>query len=226
VAGSYKSHWTTSLFLWPMRRHRSPYDVSYGGRKLRVFPGVLSPRYDWSGKFGVECLPPTAGKSFLEIGPGCGIVSLFAALAGARMVVSVEVSPVAVCNTKCNFDRHGLSNAHVVRGDLFDCISGQFDIIFFNAPFHGSPAGDWLERAVCDEDYDALKRFIAGVRARLTADGVVMLGYSKIGDEGLLHSELDRAGLSVASCRERRKWGYSCRYYVLRVGSSPAPPDR
>jgi release factor glutamine methyltransferase len=152
-----------------MRRHRSPYDVSFRGRRITVFPGVLSPRYDWSGKFGVDCLPPTQGKAVLEVGPGCGIVSLFAALRGARMVVAVDVSPFAVRNTRHNFDAYGLANAHVVRGDVYDSISGKFDLIFFNAPFHGSRPADWLERSVCDDHYETLKRFIAGAPARLTA---------------------------------------------------------
>src|SRR4030088_698306 len=81
------------VFLWLMRRHRRPYDISYRGKAIRIFPGVFSPKYDWSGKFAVDCLPSLNGKSFLEIGAGCGIVSLFAAVGGARLVVSVDISP-------------------------------------------------------------------------------------------------------------------------------------
>ncbi len=213
----YKAHWTTPIFLWPMRWHRSPYDVSFRGRTIAVFPGVLSPRYDWSGKFGVECLPATKGKAVLEIGSGCGIVSLFAALSGARIVVAVDVSPFAVRNTKYNFDAYGLANAHVVRGDVYDSIAGKFDLIFFNAPFHGNRPADWLERSVCDDDYETLTRFIAGAPAHLAAEGLVMLGYSKMGDEALLRMELDRAGLHIVNCRQTRRWGYTCRYYTIRA---------
>jgi len=62
-----------------MRLHRRPYDISYRGKAIRIFPGVFSPRYDWSAKFAVDYLPALAGKSFLEVGAGCGIVSVFAA---------------------------------------------------------------------------------------------------------------------------------------------------
>jgi 16S rRNA G1207 methylase RsmC len=64
------------------------YDISYRGKTIRIFPGVFSPKYDWSGKFAVDCLPSLRGMSFLEIGAGCGIVSVFAALAGFRRHIS------------------------------------------------------------------------------------------------------------------------------------------
>jgi 16S rRNA G1207 methylase RsmC len=60
-----------------MRRHGRPYDISYRGKAIRIFPGVFSPKNDWSAKFAVDCLPALAGKNFLEVGAGCGIVSGF-----------------------------------------------------------------------------------------------------------------------------------------------------
>ena len=104
-----------SVFLWLMRRHRRPYDISYRGKTIRIFPGVFSPRYDWSAKFAVDCLPALAGKSFLEVGAGCGIVSVFAAEGGARLVVcrghisrtpretSPSISTLAGCRMRMSF---------------------------------------------------------------------------------------------------------------------------
>ena len=131
----------------------------------------------------MDCLPSLRGKSFLEIGAGCGIVSVFAALAGARIVVSVDISPISASNTKFNFNAHRLSNAHIIQGDLLEAISHKFDFIFFNAPFYRERPGDWLERAVTDDNYISLKRFIADVKRCLAADGRVMLGFSKTGEE-------------------------------------------
>jgi release factor glutamine methyltransferase len=212
----YRTHWTTPVFRWLIGRHRRPYDVSYQGRRVRVFPDVLSPRYDWSGKFGVECLPALQGKSFLEIGCGCGIVSLFAALNGAARVAAVDISPIAVRNTKFNFDRYALKNAIVIQGSLFDPISGRFDVIFFNAPFHGNSARTWLEMAVSDENYQSLRKFISHVEEFLTAGGRVLLGFSPSGDEVLLHTELKRADLEVVKVQEDTRRGYTCKYYTLR----------
>jgi SAM-dependent methyltransferase len=175
-----------AAFLWLMRLHYRPYDISYRGKTIRIFPGVFSPKYDWSGKFAVDCLPSLRGMSFLEIGAGCGIVSVFAALAGARIVVSVDISPISASNTKFNFNAHRLSNDHVILGDLLEAISHKFDFIFFNAPFYRERPGDWLERAVTDDNYDSLERFIADVKRCLAVDGRVMLGFSKTGE--VLHA--------------------------------------
>jgi hypothetical protein len=41
------------IALWLMRLHYRPYDISYRGKTIRIFPGVFSPKYDWSGKFAV-----------------------------------------------------------------------------------------------------------------------------------------------------------------------------
>jgi methylase of polypeptide subunit release factors len=165
----------------------------------------------------VDCLPPIRGKTFLEIGSGCGIVSVFAAIKGAKTVVAVDISPFAVANTKFNFIAHKLFNSYVVRGDLFDSISAKFDLVFFNAPFHGDAPRDWLGRAVSDEQYHSLKRFLLGVRRYLARDGRVVLGFSESGDEELLHAEFGEAGLSVVEVREARRRGYSCKYYVLKT---------
>ncbi len=199
-----------------MRLHHRPYDVSFRGKIIRVFPGVLSPRYDWSGKFGVDCLPPLEGKTFLEIGSGCGIVSVCAALAKAKIVVSVDISPLATANTRFNFLAHRLSNAYVIQGDLFDSISNKFDLVFFNAPFHGNAPKDWLGKAVSDEQYRSLKRFLVGVREHLTRDGRVVLGFSESGDEKMLCAEFARGNLDIVELHEARRRGYSVKYYILK----------
>jgi release factor glutamine methyltransferase len=203
-----------SVFLGLMRLHRRPYDISYRGKTITIFPGVFSPKYDWSSKFAVDCLPSLAGKSFLEIGAGCGIVSVFAAASGASLVVAADISPNSARNIRFNFDAHRLQNAHAIQGDLLAAISHKFDFIFFNAPYYAERPKDWLERAVTDENYDTLKRFIADVKRCLAVGGIVMLGFYK-NREPLLHAELQRAGLKVVSVREERRLAYRCKYFML-----------
>lgn len=158
-----------------------------------------------------------AEKSFLEIGSGCGIVSMFAAIGGASLTVAVDVSPEAARNTKFNFEAHRLKNAYVVQGNLFNCISHRFDFVFFNAPYHGNRPNDWLEWAVSDEDYRSLKAFILGVRQCLKNDGRVILGFSESGDEDFLRSEFKRAGLEVLRIQEDNRRGYSCKYFTMAI---------
>jgi release factor glutamine methyltransferase len=203
--------------VWRMRRHRRPYEVSYRGEIITVLPGVFSPRYDQSGKAAIEWLPPLAGKRFLEIGCGCGIISVFAARAGARLVVAADISADAARNTKLNFDARGLSNALVLQGDLLDAVAGKFDLIVFNPPFYDAAPRTMLERAVFDEGLRVMRRFIADVRRCLAADGSVMLGFPKNGDETLLRRELQQAGLAIARVREFGITGFGGKYYWLQA---------
>ena len=197
-----------AAFLWLMRLHYRPYDISYRGKTIRIFPGVFSPKYDWSGKFAVDCLPSLRGMSFLEIGRSLQLSP-----------DSVDISPISASNTKFNFNAHRLSNAHVIQGDLLEAISHKFDFIFFNAPFYRERPKDWLERAVTDDNYDSLKRFIADVKRCLAVDGRVMLGFSKTG-EVLLDAELRRAGLKIVETKGDTRRGYNCRY--SQVSLAPA----
>ena len=160
-------------------------------------------------------MPAVAGKSFLEIGSGCGIVSVFAGLCGASLIVASDISPLAAANTKFNLDRLGLANTLVIQGNLFDAIAARFDVIFFNAPFYSSRATDWLESAVTDEDYKSVTAFLNGVRDHLVAGGCAVLGFSTSGDEQFLQTGICHAGLTVADVRGETRWGYNCRYYTL-----------
>jgi 16S rRNA G1207 methylase RsmC len=128
-----------AAFLWLMRLHYRPYDISYRGKTIRIFPGVFSPKYDWSGKFAVDCLPSLRGMSFLEIGRSLQLSP-----------DSVDISPISASNTKFNFNAHRLSNAHVIQGDLLEAISHKFDFIFFQRPFLQRAAKKigWRERSL------------------------------------------------------------------------------
>jgi release factor glutamine methyltransferase len=206
-----------SALLWRMRRHRHPYDISYRGETIKIFPGVFSPKYDYSAKVAVDSLPALNGRSFLEIGCGCGMISVFAAIRGARLVVASDISPIAASNTKFNFDARRLADAHVIQGDLLEALSYKFDLVLFNPPYFSGHARDWLERSVYDENYEILKRFIADVKRCLAVDGNVMLGFPKSGEQQLLDTELQRAGLKVMQVKEFGIRGFGCKYFTLRA---------
>jgi methylase of polypeptide subunit release factors len=203
--------------LWRLRSHRRPYEVSWRGKRLTVLPGVFSPRYDGVGRFAVDCLPPLAGKSFLELGSGCGFISVFAALAGAALVVAVDISPLAAQNTRLNFDAHQLANAHTVQGNLMEAISCKFDCILFSPPFYHGRARDWLERAVFDEDLAVVSRFIADARRCLAPGGVVLLGGPRSGNDALLRAQAQRAGLEVVEVRSFGIPGFGGKVHKLRA---------
>ncbi|AFD00987.1 HemK-related putative methylase [Methanocella conradii HZ254] len=79
----------------------------------------------------------------LEVGTGCGIVSLFVKEVAAS-VVATDISPHACRNARLN-------GVPVVRTDLFSGICGRFDLVVFNPPYLPTPPEErlssWLNRA-------------------------------------------------------------------------------
>ncbi|MFN3714984.1 MAG: methyltransferase [Alcanivoracaceae bacterium] len=77
---------------------------------------------------------PSAGSCVLDIGCGAGIISSVLARAGIS-VTAVDLSATAAAATRATLAANGLS-ATVLAGDLYAPISGRFDLIITNPPFH------------------------------------------------------------------------------------------
>ena len=119
------------------QKERRRYQVNVLGKEFVVLPDVFSPKYFVDTEFFARHVPIKKDGSFLEIGNGTGVVSIFALLRGARIVVSTDINPQAVKNTKINAKLHGVEKKIVIlEGDLFDPVNGmRFDQIFWNPPF-------------------------------------------------------------------------------------------
>jgi len=84
-------------------------------------------------------------ERLLEMGCGTGLVALHAAKLGA-VVTAADINPLAVECTKRNASKNEL-RVEVVRSDLFEKVSGNFDIIAFNPPYlpQERTSTSWLE---------------------------------------------------------------------------------
>lgn len=111
------------------------------GFKLRVFKGVFHPKFFFSSKYFYEFLSnkTLAGKAFLEIGCGSGILSLLALKKGAQ-VTAVDVDSKAVENTRLNFQRNfngRQADLRILQSDVFSALGQEvFDMIVINPPYY------------------------------------------------------------------------------------------
>ena len=83
-------------------------------------------------KFGQE-------DKVLDLGCGCGIVSLVAAASGVdpKNIVLTDVDPLAVSVAKKNMTKNGFDGAVFVTGDALTNVPGSdFDLILSNPPYH------------------------------------------------------------------------------------------
>jgi len=211
----YSLHSTTPYALKRMRSHTSAYSVEICKLLITVLPNVWSPLYDWSSCFILDNLPPVTGKDVLEIGSGSGVISLFTALKGAKTITAVDVNPDAVNNTLINFRRYGIKNGKAFVSDVFSDVRGKYDIIIWNAPFHGCRPKSKLEHGCCDENYIGLKTFFREVNDHFRIGGKIVLGFSESGDVELLEYLISHNKYRIV--RKLSDWrdGYNCLLYEL-----------
>jgi len=156
----------------------------YSKKKFIVRENTFSPKYIPDAEIFAENMPFHEGLEFLEIGTGIGVISIMAALKGASKVVSTDISPDAVENTRENILKHQLGERVEVRcGDMYDPIQmdEKFDLIFTNLPIlyvDQDMEFSIFERSMCDSGYESYKRYITEGHKYLKLGGRIMLGFS------------------------------------------------
>ena len=77
------------------------------------------------------------GKRILDIGTGCGIIALFAKKKRAAYVLGIDINKVAISNAETNLKNNFNESFGIEfkQSDLYEEVSGRFDIIVSNPPF-------------------------------------------------------------------------------------------
>ncbi|WP_229397562.1 methyltransferase domain-containing protein [Micromonospora okii] len=163
------------------------------GQEWDLLPGVYAPNLTPSAALYAQWLPYPVGGAFCEVGCGTGYISVLAAQRGCARVTALDVSPAAVENTRRNADRHGVTDRVDVRcGDLFAPLDDgdRYDLVFWNSNFVDTALPEssdaMLDRAFADPGYTTHDTFLRTVADRLAPGGRVMLGFTDLGDTGLL----------------------------------------
>ncbi|MFJ8752654.1 AMP-binding protein [Streptomyces sp. NPDC102441] len=211
-------------------------------REWDLLPGVFAPTYCVSTGFFTESIPFPVGGSFLEVGCGSGVTAVTAAAKGCARVAATDISDAAVANTALNAARHGLPDrVELHHGDMFDGLGPEdrFDLIFWNSPFIDPGAGEGpparrvhdeqreqLRQAVFDPGYRAHERYLSGARARLTAGGRLLLGFSDLGDHDSLRRLAAEAGYRISVLRASGDLAPGVDYQLLElVPQQATAPD-
>lgn len=125
------------------------------GRTFDVLEGVLIPRQDTeiSVEVILKILKENNINKMLEIGCGTGIVSITVNLESKRKmdITALDISPYAIKNTTIN-KKNLKSNIKILKSDLFDKVSGKFDLIYSNPPYIKSSEIENLQLEVKDHE--------------------------------------------------------------------------
>ncbi|MEU6083136.1 methyltransferase [Streptomyces sp. NPDC047108] len=186
--------------------------------------GVLGGEYNHATGLFASWLPYDGVGHMLEMGCGCGVASVMAALAGVPRVTALDINPAAVRTTELNARRHGVAHrVRVLTSDVFDALEpGEtFDLMFWNSPFIEAPPEQKHDSALAyhffDPGYAMHRRFLTEAAGRLAPGGRLFLGFSfAMGSADRLREVAAEAGFGF---RVHRQESFSVP--PAELGSSP-----
>src|SRR5262249_19238283 len=109
----------------------------YKDIRLEIPPEVFHPGFFFSTRLLLNYIKqmPLKERSFLEIGCGSGLISIYAAKKGAK-VTATDINTVAIESLKKNSSKNNIELS-VIESDLFQNIPvRQFDIVAINPPYY------------------------------------------------------------------------------------------
>jgi release factor glutamine methyltransferase len=205
-----------------MRSIRSSHKIEFRGLQFHVPEDVYLPSDD--SLLLAESFKVRDGEEVLELGCGCGINAILAAVKASR-VVATDINPSAAEVTLYNAELNGLATRLDVRvGDLFDPIEAgeQFDVILFNPPYLPVMVAEVRSRLAMawqggDDGRAVTDRFLDGARNHLKKVGRIYLVQStlshieatvkRLEDEGFMVERVGEAKFSFETivCIEARR---------------------
>jgi release factor glutamine methyltransferase len=200
-------------------RRDEPITVTQLGRTFVVPPDVYPPN---PLGLGEHVLREARGTDrVLDLGTGSGVNGILAASTAAD-VVAVDVSRPAVECARRNAELNGVaSRMQILESDLFERVTGRFDLIVFDPPYRWFRPRDLRERGTADENYRTLTAFFEQVPDHLAPDGRILLSFGTSGDIDYLRHLIERAQLGTEVLSETKlvKDGFEVAYYAFRLTS-------
>lgn len=188
----------------------------YKGMKFSVSDEVYKPAEDTF--LLADNIEFREGERVLEIGTGSGLISVLAALEGAK-VVATDINNIALDCARRNAERHGVeADIDFREGDLFGPIgeTEKFDLVIFNPPYlpvsEDEHSEEILERA-WDGGTDGRKiidRFLDQVFDYLNSKGCVYFVQSSL--TGVSETMRKLEGRNVEIDREEENYSFEKLY--------------
>ncbi len=161
-----------------VERQAIPARYIIDGLTIEAPAGIYHPTPDSSSEFFIRNIKAMNGKKIaktLEIGAGCGAISLSIASQWACRVVASDISSDAVATVKRNAEQNNLE-IEIIRSDLFNSIKeDQFDLIIFNAPLIDKQPESSIEKySLCDPEGRIVGSFLLQARNHLKRGGLII----------------------------------------------------
>jgi len=165
------------------------------GLTLDVPAGVYHPTPNSSSELflrNLKAMDQKKIKKTLEVGAGCGAISLYIAANWDSKVVASDISSVAVECVKKNAALNGLE-IETIKSDLFEDIAEKdFDLIIFNTPLIDKRPENTIEKySLCDPGGRILEAYLRQAEKHIRKTGLIIFSicsntaYEVLGDINL-----------------------------------------
>lgn len=150
---------------------------SYKGIYLEILPQVFHPGFFFSTKLLLRYISKEhlSHKTFLELGAGSGLLSIYAAKKGAS-VVATDINPVSIGCVNLNAEENAVE-VKTILSDVFDNVSPQnFDYILINPPYYRKKPSSFREYAwYCGENGEYFQKLFKGLADFVDEDSEVIM---------------------------------------------------
>jgi methylase of polypeptide subunit release factors len=159
-------------------RQNVPARFEIDGLAVEAPAGIYHPTPDSSSEFFIRTMKAMEAEKFprvLEVGAGCGAISLYVAARWASEVTASDISVEAIDTVRRNAQFNGL-RVRTVVSDLFDAIDERdFDLIVFNTPLIDQQPESEIEKySLCDPDGRIVGAFLRQAGVHLRKGGLVI----------------------------------------------------
>ncbi|THF48815.1 methyltransferase domain-containing protein [Flavobacterium supellecticarium] len=203
----------SSIYLSKPRNYR------YKNIRVRVEPGVFPPFITISTKLLLEFIEPLPlqNKTFLELGCGCGIISILAAQKGAQVTAS-DINKTALEALQKNAIPNQVTLS-VIYSDLFQELSDrQFDYIVINPPYYPKTPQNTAESAwFCGKNFEYFEKLFAQLPKYRTETNKIYMILSEDCDCDTIQSIATRNALRMQVVRTAKV--FQEQNYIFEIGS-------
>jgi release factor glutamine methyltransferase len=178
---------------------------NFNNIEIKLHPNVYDPAEDSFQM--IESIKININDKVFEIGTGCGLIALFCANLGSKVICS-DINPYSVKLVKQNYEdnKSKLKGSLEVRyGDLFSVLkkNEKFDAIIFNPPYlpiiekDFLSKQDWIDIATNGgiDGLKLIKRYVLNVSKYLKKNGHAYFIFSSLCDRDKLNIYLNKSGL-------------------------------
>ncbi len=140
-------------------------------------------------------------KKVLDMGSGSGIQAKRASVSGAKSVLAVDINKKAIVQLKNQ-------KIQAIQSDLFNNVSGKFDLIIFNPPY--LPEDEMEDKKSALETTGGINgdeitlRFLTQSVNHLEGHGTILILLSSLTPKGKINKTIKRLKLKKTKLSEKK----------------------